>query len=107
MILWKSQPEEPLGPEDPCSSRQWRLELSAFNPWCIFHFGLSRYVTFKESQTEKIVASYEVNLTKHFLWGPDHFWYDGPHCSWSLGWLHFHWNGWGGDCDKCYGEEVW
>lgn len=36
-------------------------------------------------------------------WGRSHGYYDGPHDSFSLGYIHFCWQGdW---CDKCWGEE--
>lgn len=49
------------------------------------------------------------NFTKHFRLGQYHTWYDGPHCFFSLGWLHFFWEGalFGkrrGRCAECEGE---
>lgn len=41
-------------------------------------------------------------FTRHFHLGFEHVYYDGPHCMFSLGWLHFHWNNW--DCKHCLGE---
>lgn len=43
-----------------------------------------------------------VSLTTHFDVGPQHIYYDGPHCSFSLGFLHFAWNLW--HCNKCESE---
>lgn len=38
-------------------------------------------------------------LTRYFRIGQSHDYYDGPHCSYSLGWLHFNWSHrW---CEKC------
>ncbi len=43
---------------------------------------------------------YAACLTKHFALGRDHAYYDGPHDLFSIGWLHFSWQGdW---CQKCY-----
>jgi hypothetical protein len=46
---------------------------------------------------------YDVSITRHFDIGEEHVYYDGPHCSFSLGWLHF---SWGGDwCTKCMPDK--
>lgn len=42
---------------------------------------------------------YDACLTRHFSFGEDHLWYDGPHCSFSVGFLHLNWSG--DDCKKC------
>lgn len=44
-----------------------------------------------------------VFITPHWYWGADHFWYDGPNCFFSLGFVHLSRNGaWKtGDCAKC------
>lgn len=51
---------------------------------------------------------YEVNVTKHFLWGFHHDYYDGPNCGLSIGWIHFNWTGlpWANYwCKKCANEK--
>jgi hypothetical protein len=40
-----------------------------------------------------------VSITSHWAWGGEHVYYDAPHCMFSLGFLHFHWNDW--NCKKC------
>lgn len=38
-------------------------------------------------------------IGRPWVWGESHDYYDGPHCGWSLGFLHFDWSlGW---CLKC------
>jgi hypothetical protein len=44
-----------------------------------------------------------VEINSNFSFGFSHVYYDGPHCSLSLGWVHFRWNNF--KCKKCYGEE--
>jgi hypothetical protein len=46
-----------------------------------------------------------VAFTSTFALGSQHTYYDGPHCSFSLGWLHISWEGHllTGDCAKCHG----
>lgn len=42
---------------------------------------------------------YNISLTKYFHLGSYHGYYDGPHCGFSIGFLHFNWSGaW---CKKC------
>lgn len=50
---------------------------------------------------------YEANVTRYFLWGFHHDYYDGPHCGLSIGWLHFNWSGnpWTYWCEKCAGNK--
>jgi len=47
---------------------------------------------------------FTIAITPHFMLGEDHMYYDGPHCSFSLGFLHFCWSYWW--CDKCYKEGT-
>lgn len=42
---------------------------------------------------------YEVCITGKWRWGRQHIYYDGPHCCFSIGPLHFNWRNW--DCTKC------
>lgn len=42
---------------------------------------------------------FNVCLTRYFRLGQSHDYYDGPHCSFSIGWLHFNWSYWW--CEKC------
>ena len=46
------------------------------------------------------------SITRWSHWGLSHIMYDGPHCSFSVGFLHFLWNGdWGtGLCQKCMAD---
>lgn len=44
-------------------------------------------------------AYFNISVTPHCLWGSDHTYYDGPHCSFSVGYVHFNWSYWW--CEKC------
>lgn len=44
-----------------------------------------------------------VTVNRHFALGAQHLYYDGPHCSWSFGYLHLAWST--GNCRKCQGES--
>jgi hypothetical protein len=53
------------------------------------------------------MAQYGLQLRSNWRWGVDHIYYDGPHCSLSLGWLMIVWagdprTGW---CLKCCEED--
>jgi hypothetical protein len=39
---------------------------------------------------------------KNLLWGEKHFWYDGPHCLFSIGPIRFQW--YKDSCKKCNGD---
>jgi hypothetical protein len=48
---------------------------------------------------EHVLRYVNCSLTKHFMIGQSHAYYDGPHCGFSLGFIHFNWSlGW---CEKC------
>ena len=45
---------------------------------------------------------YLLTITPHWYWGRHHAYYDGPHDSFDLGFIHFCWSGrW---CEKCVDE---
>jgi hypothetical protein len=48
------------------------------------------------------VEVFGANVSNRFHLGSEHHYYDGPHCSFSLGWLHFAW--FNDTCKKCWGE---
>lgn len=47
---------------------------------------------------------FTVYLCDHWHLGEEHLYYDGPHCSFSLGFLHFAWMR-NAHCRKCEGDE--
>lgn len=40
-----------------------------------------------------------VSINTTLKWGAMHAWYDGPHCHFSIGPIHFAWTNW--DCRRC------
>ncbi len=42
---------------------------------------------------------FTLSITPAIRWGARHDYYDGPHCSFSVGPLHFSWSYWW--CSKC------
>lgn len=48
-----------------------------------------------------------ISCMRPLLFGSYHAYYDGPNCTFSIGWLRFSWSGnpWTGECDKCMPKE--
>lgn len=98
MILFKfkATPEirdlEPGNTVDwPCKAFRWVIEISLDRHG--FSFGLVNQHQLKSTGEWKSshVDAYMINVTRHWAWGSDHFWYDGPHCLFSLGFIHVCW----------------
>jgi hypothetical protein len=43
-----------------------------------------------------------IYINRHWSWGSEHIYYDGPNCSFSIGFLHIAWS-WN-FCQKCFEE---
>lgn len=100
----KSEDKETVG---GCGRRAWRWAFVADRMykgrknWGLT-VGFEEEVCFldKENEWYDAVRYYTINLTEHFSLGREHIYYDGPHDSFSVGWLHICWSGdW---CDRCY-----
>jgi hypothetical protein len=67
-----------------------------------FYISLNFDSAWKDGST-RWVHYYSIAITKHWYLGESHNYYDGPHCGFSLGFLHFNWSGdW---CNKCAPPE--
>lgn len=111
MILFSHKYEAPK-PEDhnwefakeTISRYRWALDLDARLKWPAIWLSYEEQVEFKGSKTWRPRGRYFVvtlNLGS-FRFGESHDYYDGPHCGWSLGFLHFAWSWkW---CKKCAAE---
>lgn len=77
---------------------RWVLEFG------LFSVSLCYQVKFKEINEWSYGSSYySIWANLHWDLGRKHGYYDGPHDSFSLGFLHFAWSGaW---CQKCYDGE--
>jgi hypothetical protein len=111
VILWagKVTTEDEIAFPD-MGRRSWRWVLEA-SPWHLegrlfgAGIGFTHQYRCERGGNEWHLAThyYEVNVSRRFAWGEEHMYYDGPHCSFSLGWLHFSWSGdW---CTKCMPGE--
>jgi hypothetical protein len=77
---------------------RWVLEVER---WSVFlhQQALPRPVT-DESRWSYLTSGYfGVSVSEHWMWGSDHGYYDGPHCSFSVGPVHFLWSYW--RCERC------
>lgn len=98
MILWKFKEEpETRGDNYPCSAFRWTFQIRKWGLGFIHQHKFKKTGEWKSSHTRL----YMVNISKYLRLGSEHWWYDGPHCFFSIGFIHFNWGGWRGSCDKC------
>lgn len=90
---------EPAWPRFPL--RQWRWVIEA-KKWSVL---VNQEVSFGQDRDWRHAIDYfGVSITKHFHLGHHHFYYDGPHCNFSLGYVHLNWSL--GGCNRCMpGDE--
>jgi hypothetical protein len=108
MILWSSREKAEDKPALPhIGRRAWRFVLETgviVNAWSI---GLTEQVWFMDKvgnyTWEPATRYMDVALTRKFKWGSQHAYYDGPHCAFFLGFIHFHW-AWNW-CKKCMPDD--
>lgn len=99
MILMKWAEEKSDDPSSYCDA--WRRVLEVG----FLHFGVTQqYRPRGREWFSSHVDGWSVDVTRHFELGPYHAYYDGPHCSFSLGFLHINWSNW--KCKKCLSEAV-
>lgn len=98
LILFKEHPET-RGEHFPCSAFRWAFEAGRW------HIGFVHQHKWKESGKwqSSHTSVYEMYISKHFAVGDTHLYYDGPHCMFSLGWIHFIWGN--SNCKKCLGDR--
>ncbi len=107
MILFKwNQHHEEVVEYPNIGRRAWRDVLHIV--W--FGFGFEREykrIDDPEAEWRTIQTFFGMSITSHFMLGSNHVYYDGPHCMFSIGFLHLYWDGnpWTGRCKKCEGEE--
>lgn len=129
MIIWKSKEELEDRPNFPCEKFRWIFEISIefgnsqnnkykniiinrfYNLWKNFPYFYIGFVhQHKFPNNEKWYSNhatlYGISITNYFKLGIEHTYYDGPHCSLSIGFFHILWSGnpktnW---CKKCAGE---
>ena len=101
MILLKFR-ERP-GNNPPYVTRyRWILEATVNRVhWAGLGLELNMQVRGEKDTDWRLGYDYRsVYLSTDWQWGSYHIYYDGPHCGFSLGFLHFNWTN--SDCKKCY-----
>ena len=95
MIIWKSKevPETRTGIPDPCQAFMWTFQLGKF------YAGLIHQYKWHDEWHDSGVQHWLISITKHFHLGSYHLYYDGCHCTFSLGFMHFLWSN--DNCKKC------
>ncbi len=97
MILWRSKPttETEITFAD-MGHRQWRRVLEVTQHYLSFHTEVR-----SERRRDWWCGEYHLTFSWHFRWvcGADHFYYDGPHCAFSFGWVTLAWQNW--ECKRC------
>lgn len=104
MILWKfKEIPEVRGASFPCSAFRWILDVG------ISYIEFARQHKWRDigEWATSHVLRYGICLTKTFRMGSCHLYYDGPHCSFSFGFIDFYWAGGliTGRCKKCMPDD--
>ena len=86
----------------PCLAFRWTVQASRWRLGII-----AQHQTDDEVWRDTHSRIFGVSVTKHWAFGSEHIYYDGPHCSFSLGPIHIVWGGgirsaW---CDKGYDDR--
>jgi len=109
MLLWKFKEEpETRGPSYPCTAFRWVIEATLGRRHvAVVLINQHRWRSTGEWQSSH-AACMGINITDHLDFGIKHMYYDGPHCSLSLGPVHIIWSGnpLTGHCDKCLRGEA-
>jgi hypothetical protein len=103
MILWKGKERLTAGRHAfPCRAVRWAFEIGRWKAGFVWQRQWVDTLAWKSTG-----AWYGVVLGGSFLLGSHHAYYDGPNCSFSLGWLHICWSGGisTGWCGKCMPPE--
>jgi hypothetical protein len=96
--------KEPVFPD--LGLRKWRWVFGAY-AWSwkrggSVSIGFDQELFYEKSESQKWISEgryYHIVLNTMFQIGSSHDYYDGPHCCFSLGFLHFSWApDW---CEKC------
>lgn len=107
MIIYATKEQREEDPRMPCQAYRKAFQVSLwdkngtkgfFVEWGPQH----KFRDSTEWRTHHAVGRW-FSVTNHFKWGGEHFYYDGPHCMFSVGFLHFGWSNW--ECKECLGDK--
>lgn len=97
LFTFKQEPET-RGEHFPCSAFRWSFQIG------FWHIGFVHQYQDRGSKkwSDSGSSRYDIWLTSYFRFRSDHVYYDGPHCSFTFGWIQFCWGN--ENCKKCMGE---
>lgn len=79
---------------------RWSLEVKRWSIWLQREWVHRGH---EKSGWHPMSTNYFSICRTKWMWGQDHCYYDGPHCSFSVGPITFNWSYWW--CEKCYSGE--
>lgn len=97
LIPFKQIPETRKG--FPCLAFRWTFQLTRYFVGFV-HQAQMEDGEWRDSHT----LVYGLLYNKKWRWGFNHFYYDGPHCFFSIGPFELQWSNEG--CKKCYNETC-
>lgn len=102
MILFKFKEHPETRPKFPCTAFRWTIQTNWFKGGG-FQIGFVHQSQSNGEWCDSHTSVYALSLHRPASFGIEHYYYDGPHCSLSLGWLHVLWGGGirSGWCKKC------
>lgn len=105
IILWKFKEEPETRKGFPCQAFRWTFQV---NLWTLWTIGFVHQSKSNGKWHDSHTRVFEMGISSHFKLGMDHFYYDGCHCQFSLGWLWIMWGGgfFTGMCKKCMPHEF-
>lgn len=103
MIIFKTKEELETREGFPNRAFRKALVLESYGKGEGFFFGVdAQYQPNKSQDWHSCNWPTGLSVTRHLSWGSNHGWYDGPKCSFSIGFLHFLWAN--HHCKKCLNE---
>lgn len=82
-----------------CSDFRWTFQIIFYRGFTI---GFVHQHKINGKWYDSHVMKYIISITKYFHLGSDHVYYDGQHCMFSIGFIHFCWLN--DNCKKCYSK---
>lgn len=89
----KSTEDKIIFPHMGRRSWRWTFETAPY------YFGLFEQMSSNGGEFRSSSRYFSICFSSISMWGFNHFWYDGPHCSFCIGRIHFGWSL--SSCKKC------
>lgn len=103
MILWKSKTTTETESKYDWGIRSWWKQLKVELNKSGFYIAFEQIVRFEKNGLEQQTGdTCSIWINKYFDFGSSHIYYDGTHCSFSIGFVHFTW--YNPKCKKCLAD---